>query len=147
MKLLIVGSGELFPDIENQRQQLGISEDCVLEPAKVEVVDWLRAMDIFVLSSDSESFPNALLEAMACGCCVVGSNVGGVPELIQDGENGLLFRSGDVNDLVAKLTGVIQSRELRDRLGSNAARTARESFSIGIAVRKTESLYEELLTR
>jgi glycosyltransferase involved in cell wall biosynthesis len=147
MKLLIVGSGELLPEIEKQRQELGISEDCVLEPAKAEVVDYLRAMDIFVLSSDSESFPNALLEAMACGCCVIGSNVGGVPELIQDGENGLLFRTGDVNDLVAKLARVIQSRELRDRLGSSAARSARESFSMEIAVRKTESLYEELLTR
>jgi glycosyltransferase involved in cell wall biosynthesis len=147
MKLLIVGSGELLAELERHRQDLGIAEACVLEPAKSEVVDWLRAMDIFVLSSDSESFPNALLEGMACGCCVVGSNVGGVAELIQDRENGLLFRSGDVDDLVTKLTEVIQSADLRERLGSNAARSAREKFSIEIAVGKTQAVYDELLQR
>lgn len=147
MKLLIVGSGELLPEVEKQRDRLGIAQDCVLEPAKSEVADWLRGMDIFVLSSDSESFPNALLEAMACGCCVIGSKVGGVPELIQDRENGLLFHSGDAEDLAAKLTEAIQSRELRESLGQNAARSAREDFSIEIAVEKTQALYDELLLR
>jgi L-malate glycosyltransferase len=145
MKLLIVGSGELLPVLEEHRQKLGIAEDCIMEPAKSEVADWLRAMDVFVLCSDSESFPNALLEAMACGCCAIGSEVGGVPELIQDRENGLLFVSGDIDDLAAKLTEAIQSHEFRERLSSNAARSVRERFSIEIAVEKTQHLYDELL--
>src|SRR5262249_30034787 len=113
IRLLIVGSGESLGQLEEKRRQMDLEKACVLEPAKSDVPNWLHRMDVFVLASNSESFPNALLEAMACGCCVIGSAVGGVPELIRDQENGLLFQSGDVDDLAAKLTTVIRWKDLR----------------------------------
>ena len=63
MKLLIVGSGPVLPKLETLRDELGIAADCVFEPSQTEVAPWLRALDIYVMSSETESFPNALLEA------------------------------------------------------------------------------------
>jgi glycosyltransferase involved in cell wall biosynthesis len=147
VQLLIVGSGERLPALESQRHRLGLEKVCRFEPAQTEVADWFRSMDIFVLPSRSESFPNALLEAMACGCCAIGSRVGGIPELIEHGENGLLFDSGDAAQLADALTLVVRDEALRQRLSAEAARTARERFSMAIATRRMQSLYESLLER
>jgi glycosyltransferase involved in cell wall biosynthesis len=145
MKLIIVGRGEMRPDIEKLIAETGIGEDCLLCPETPAVAEWMRAMDIFVLCSESESFPNALLEAMACGCCVIGSRVGGVPELITDRVNGLLFEPRNVDALAGALTEVIGNADLRTRFGQHAATTAREEFSVEIAARRTEALYESAL--
>src|SRR5260370_24059118 len=91
MKLLIAGSGETLRSLEDLRSQLDLEQDCLFEPAKKAVAEWMRTMDIFVLPSDSESFPNALLQAMACGCAVIGSPTGGLPAHLQDPPTGPLF--------------------------------------------------------
>lgn len=147
IRLLIVGSGDLLAALEQQRDRLGLGADCVFAPSQVDVAPWLRKMDVFVLCSDSESFPNALLEAMASGCCVIGSRVGGVPELIEDGRSGLLFEPGDAADLAAKLARVTDDENLRDRLAREAARQAREEFSIEVAVARLEDLYSRVAGR
>ena len=107
----------------------------------------LRALDIFVLCSRSEAFSNALLEAMACGCCAVGTEVGGTPELIGRNERGLLCRPDDPDDLAAKLAVLIQDEALRRRLAAEAARCAREHFSVQAAAERISGIYEELLCR
>jgi glycosyltransferase involved in cell wall biosynthesis len=145
VKLLIVGSGQELSSLEQQRDRLGLGQDCTFEPAKQDVAEWMRAIDIFVMCSDSESFPNALLEAMACGCCVVASRVGGIPELVADGRNGLLFESGNANDLAAKLASIVIDQALRRRLACEAARSARDEFSIEAAVARLERLYSRIL--
>lgn len=145
MKLLIVGSGPELEALEEQRRRLDLQESCVLQPARKEIASWMRAMDIFVLPSSSESFPNSLLEAMACGCCVVASRVGGIPELVTHEWDGLLFPSGDAPALAHSLALLIQDGALRERFGRAAAVTARERFSVEINVRRTQELYESLL--
>ncbi len=105
----------------------------------------MRALDIFVISSESESFPNGLLEAMACGCASIGSRVGGIPELINPGVSGLLFESKSVPDLAVALTQLIQDPALRERLAQQAAIEARDKFSIEAFARRNEALYEKLL--
>ncbi len=144
-KLLIVGSGETLGALQRQCEQLGLLTDCRFEPAQKDVVPWMHSIDIFVMSSRSESFPNALLEAMACGCCVIGSDVGGIPELIEDGQSGLLFRSGDAADLSEKLASVLSDTALRRRLASNAAARAAHKFSMEQAVARIEHIYTSLL--
>jgi glycosyltransferase involved in cell wall biosynthesis len=99
------------------------------------------------LSSRSEAFPNALLEAMACGRCVVGSRVGGVPEMIGNDERGLLFRSGDARDLAQKLTVLIADEHLRRDLGTRAAEFAKTGFSMETAARRMAEIYETILRR
>jgi L-malate glycosyltransferase len=147
MKLLIVGGGPVLPQLEALRDQLGIAADCIFQPAQSEVVRWMRALDIYVMCSESESFPNALLEAMACGCTVVGSRVGGIPELITDGVSGLLFETKSVESLVAALTKLILDPALRRRFAQQAASLARETFSMEINARRNTSLYRTLLAR
>ena len=105
----------------------------------------MRATDIYVNSSVSESFPNGLLEAMTCGCCAIGSRVGGIPELITHGEDGLVFDSARQEDLTNMLRLAVTDRELREKMQAKAIVTARERFSIAIAARRVEALYEELL--
>jgi glycosyltransferase involved in cell wall biosynthesis len=146
-KLLIVGSGEMLEPLERRAEQLKIVKDCVFEPAKTSVAGWMRAIDVFVMASQSESFPNALLEAMSCGCCVVGSSVGGIPELIEDGESGLLFRSGDANDLAKQLARVIECPEMRNNLARGARRRAVDEFSMERATARMEQFYAATLER
>jgi glycosyltransferase involved in cell wall biosynthesis len=146
VKLVLVGSGEMLPHLEQLRERLGIARDCRFEPARANVAPWMRSMDVFVMCSESESFPNALLEAMACGCCVIGSNVGGIPELIQAGESGLLFRSGDAADLAEKLACVLKDAALRHRLAAAAAARASSEFSMETAAERMQRLYGSLLT-
>jgi glycosyltransferase involved in cell wall biosynthesis len=145
MKLLIVGSGEMLAALQAGRKRLNLEEDCVFEPEKRDVADWMRAIDIFVTPSSSESFPNALLEAMGCGCCVIASRVGGIPEMVSHRDNGLLFESGELEGLVSALTTVICDKSLRDRLGREASRTAREHFSIQMMARRMEEIYNTVL--
>jgi L-malate glycosyltransferase len=145
MKLVIVGQGPMLAQLEALRDRLDLQDEMLLAPATSEVAQWMRSIDIFVLPSTSESFSNALLEAMACGCCVIGSRVGGTPELIGDQISGLLFNSGDVDGLVDCLKKVIRDQNLRNRFASAAAHRAATEFSIERAVKRTEALYTSLL--
>lgn len=145
MKLLIVGSGEMLAAWLALRRELGLEECCHFEPASADVARWMRLMDIFVLPSRSEGFPNALLEAMACGCAVIGSAAGGIPELIDDGRDGFLFPPGDADQLAGRLSTLITGAELRRRMGSEAAAKARTRFSMEIAAARMERFYESLL--
>ncbi len=147
MKLLLVGSGPELPRLQLNCRRLGIQDDCVILPATSRVPQFLRAFDIFVLCSRSEAFSNSLLEAMACGCCAVGSRVGGTPELIGNDERGLLFRTGDAGDLAEKLATLIGNEQLRSQLGTRAADFARTTLNIEIAARRMEDIYESLLQR
>jgi YD repeat-containing protein len=147
LKLAIVGEGAELPKLRETAARLGLNENCLLAPATRDVARWMRAMDIFVLPSYSEAFSNSLLEAMACGCCVVGSRVGGTPELIGENERGLLFQSGNVEDLAAQLARLIADGDLRRELGARAARFAGERLSIEVAVERTCALWEKLLER
>jgi glycosyltransferase involved in cell wall biosynthesis len=121
--------------------RLRIAHLCHFEPAAANVADWMRAIDIFVLCSTSESFSNSLLEAMACGCCPLASRVGGLPEMIIEEENGLLIKAGDAADLAAKLERVIRDDGLRSALGAAAAQRAYGKFSVQAFVHNMEELY------
>ena len=146
IRLLFVGSGVELAALEKLAGELNVRDACVFVPSTADVVTWMRAIDIFVLSSSIESFPNALLEAMACGCAPVASIVGGVPELVTDGHSGLLFPSGDVDGLTRALERLIRDPALRASIARNAATVARENFSIQRAVQRMEALYESLIT-
>jgi glycosyltransferase involved in cell wall biosynthesis len=147
IKLLIVGSGPELPKLEANGRRLGIQDDCVFVPATPSVAQYLRVLDIFVSCSYSEAFSNVVLEAMACGCCVVGSRVGGTPELIGKDSRGLLFRSGDASDLVDKLSTLLANDSLRHELGARAADFAKTKLNIEIASQRMAEIYEKLLRR
>ncbi len=147
MKLVILGSGPMLAALERERNRLRLDQDCIFQPAQPSVIEWLYGMDIFVLPSSSESFPNALLEAMACGCCVIGSRVGGIPELISDRKSGLLFEPGSVADLAQKLAFAIQNYDCRKRIAAGAVEAAHTQFPMARTLQRMQDLYESLLAK
>ncbi|HMK30976.1 MAG TPA: glycosyltransferase family 4 protein [Terriglobales bacterium] len=144
-RLLIVGSGPLKGELERRIQDLNLASACILQEASSTPAEWMRAMDIFVLPSRMEAFSNALLEAMACGCCPVGSRVGGTPELIRHGERGILFEPGNGEQLAEALRTLLLDPGLRRRMAQAAARFAHESLTIDIAASRLASIYRDLL--
>jgi len=147
MRLAIVGSGPELSNFQANSRRLGLQDDCEFLPATRSVPQFLRSIDTYVSCSRSEAFSNTILEAMACGCGVVGSRVGGTPELIGNDERGLLFRPGDAADLAAKLTTLIENESLRRELGTRAAEFAKRKLSIEIAAERMAEIYELMLSR
>ena len=145
MKLAIVGDGPMLESLRSESAALGIREDCVYALSTEKVTDWLRAIDIFVLPSLSEALSNALMEAMACGCPVVASNVGGNPELVRSGETGLLFEPADAPGLASALITLIENESLRMRLAEAGARFVREHLSICASAQRMGGIYEQLI--
>jgi glycosyltransferase involved in cell wall biosynthesis len=145
MKLAIIGSGPCLADLQDRARALGVLPDCVFEPATPRVADWLHAIDIFVLPSLSEALSNSLMEAMACGCCVAASRVGGNPELVAHGETGMLFEPRDVAGLAGVLRLLVRDPALRGELALNAARLIHSRFSLRAAARRMGEIYSALL--
>lgn len=105
----------------------GIADSCRLEPPTMDPMDWHAAADLFVLSSDVESAPIALAEAMAFGTPALATRVFGVPELITDGLDGVLFEPNDVADLAGTLDAVLgMDPDHLHAIGARGAARARE---------------------
>lgn len=145
MKLAVVGSGPCLPDLQARARALGILPDCVFEPATARVADWLASIDIFVLPSLTEALSNSLMEAMACGCCVAASRVGGNPELVAHGETGMLFEPRDAAGLAHTLRLLVRDPALRNELASRAARMIHSRFTLAAAAGRMGEIYSGLL--
>jgi len=111
-----------------------------------EILQEMRDNDIFMFTSDkNEGWGAVANEAMSQGCVVVGSNeIGSVPYLIKDGENGLIFQSCDVGSLTAQVTKLIDNPEMLNRLSKKAASTMRELWSPQVAAKNLMTLIEDL---
>ncbi len=147
LRVAIVGSGPMLEPLRALSIKLGIQGRCHFEPSTPDVARWLREIDIFVLPSLSEALSNSLMEAMACGCAVVASEVGGNPELVAEGRTGLLFPAGDASALADRIESLIKDDELRNRLATAAAAEVRRRFSLEASVGTMEAIYDEMLAR
>jgi glycosyltransferase involved in cell wall biosynthesis len=143
--LVIVGSGPEQQRVKALATELGINERCHFEPATSDVADWLSRIDIFVLPSRTEALSNSLMEAMACSCCVIASRVGGNPELIDEGENGLLFDVDDVAQLTAQMEALMADPARRQRLASAASVKMAAHFTYSQAAATMQEIYESVL--
>jgi len=144
-RLLVVGSGPMLAELEARANALQLGGDCRFQSAAQNVAQWLRVMDIFVLPSLSEALSNSLMEAMACGCCAIASDTGGNPELVRDGETGLLFPVGDTTALAACMDRLLANRAERRRLAANGAQFMRECFNREAAARRMGEIYTSYL--
>ena len=144
LRLVLVGAGPLEGDLRRLARQLGIDERVAMLGSRDDVAELLAGFDAFVLSSRHEGLPIALLEAMAAGVACVATRVGGVPEVITDGVDGLLVEAGDPSALALAVARLLDDEELRVALGEQARATA-AGFDLGAAVRRTQDVYEEVL--
>jgi len=126
--LVILGEGPERQEIEKLAADLNIGDAVKLPGVVEEPGQWLRKAQFFVLPSRYEGFPNALLEAMACGCAVIAADCpSGPAEIVQNEINGLLVPTEDVNALSKAILRLMQDHALRDRLAARAVRI-KETF-------------------
>ncbi|MBA7507586.1 N-acetyl-alpha-D-glucosaminyl L-malate synthase [subsurface metagenome] len=144
MKLLLVGQGEERDRLEQLAKNLGLSSyvKFVGEVPYKEVPEYMAASDVFVLPSLSEGFPNVILEAMASGMPIVATRVGGLAEIIKDGDNGFLVEPGNPQQLAEKVLLILKDKELRERISRNNKEAAKEYSWEGI-VDRLEKVYSD----
>jgi glycosyltransferase involved in cell wall biosynthesis len=145
IRLVVVGSGSMLDELEKLARELELGRDCVFAPSTPQVAEWLSIMDIFVLPSVSEALSNSLMEAMACGCGVIASSVGGNPELVSDGERGLLFESGNVQDLARQIIQMAADATGRKKMAEAGREFIRSEFSLSRATNRMTGIYRQLL--
>jgi glycosyltransferase involved in cell wall biosynthesis len=145
--LLLVGGGELENAVREQVAGLGLQGRVRFLGVRADVADILRASDVFVLSSRWEGNPLSVMEAMAAGLPVVSTGVGGVPELVREGETGLLVPSEDAGALAQAMQALVDDPVRRRAMGAAARQHAVAHFDIRHTVRGYEQLYEALLKR
>lgn len=146
VQLLVVGDGSLRAAMEQQAMALGC-DDAVTwagRQPQEELSQYYSRMDIVLMPSRSEGFGLTAIEAMAHGCVVVASDIGGLPEVVRDGVCGLLHRSEDVRDMAEKICSLIASSELYRSLQKNALQHV-QKFSFQRYASAVCDLYERLI--
>jgi N-acetyl-alpha-D-glucosaminyl L-malate synthase BshA len=145
--LVMVGDGPDRFEAEAQARELGVG-DRVFFRGKIEAVAPLLAgADLFLLPSNSESFGLSALEALASGVPVVGSLVGGLPEVVRDGETGCLLPVGDVDAMARAAVAILRDDERWQAMSTAAAADARTRFSLDAVVSEYEAFYQYTLAR
>jgi glycosyltransferase involved in cell wall biosynthesis len=145
--VVIAGEGGERDGLEQLRAQLGLRGSVHLVGARDDVPDLLAAFDVGVCCSDSEGGPLSVMEYMAAGLPVVASDVGGLPELVHDGDTGILVPPRDPGALAAAVAGLLADRGRREELGASARELVRTEYGIDRWVERLEALYASLLAR
>jgi glycosyltransferase involved in cell wall biosynthesis len=149
LHLYIIGKGKEQNRLKKKIKELKLEQKITLLGLldHKSISEWLKAADIFILPSQNEGTPNSLLEAMASGLPVIASQVGGIPELIQENIEGLLFKSDSKEDLKEKLYKLIKDNQLQEFLGKNAQKKIATHYdSWKNQSEKLLALYKQLLS-
>jgi glycosyltransferase involved in cell wall biosynthesis len=143
--LCMVGDGPDRQSVENLAGGLGIMRDSLFPGYQEDVGPFFAAFDVFVLPSGNEGTPVTAIEALASGCPVVATRVGGVPDVVTDGEDGFLVDPGDVEGLAASLARLANDPALRARMGGAGRERMRSRYAVDRLIDDVDRLYRELL--
>jgi len=143
--LLIAGEGKLRKTHEYRIDKLGLGSRARLIGYRSDMDEIYALTDIFVLPSLVEGMPNVLLEAMSHGKPVIATEVGGVPEIINDGVNGMIVPPGDAGALEKKILFLAEKRERRDRIGALAMKRVKEHFGLHHMIQGYHELYQRFI--
>ncbi|WP_102335850.1 N-acetyl-alpha-D-glucosaminyl L-malate synthase BshA [Salimicrobium jeotgali] len=144
-KLVLVGDGPEFNKVYNLVEQLGIEEKVLFVGKQERVQELLSIADVKLLLSEKESFGLVLLEAMACGVPCIGTDTGGIPEVIEDGVYGYIVEVQDIEQVKEKALRILKDAQLSRSFSENAVRAVSEKFSAEKIVKQYEKLYEQVL--
>jgi glycosyltransferase involved in cell wall biosynthesis len=144
---ILVGDGELRGELEAQARRLGLAPHVRFAGWRDNVAEVLALADVFVLPSESEGFGRVLVEAMAMGRPVVATNVGGIPDIVLDGETGLLVEPADPAALASAVGALLDEPARAARLGAAGRARAESTFSLGAHVDAVERVYDEIIGR
>ncbi|MDT4897817.1 MAG: L-malate glycosyltransferase [Acidobacteriota bacterium] len=144
-RLVMVGDGSERSLAEHRARCLGVDEQCSFVGKQPKISDYLSASDVLLLPSEQESFGLAALEAMACEVPVIASRVGGIPEVVTDGETGFLSEVGDVEKMSADAARLAADEELRREMGRRARESAISRYSTDLVIPQYINFYERVL--
>lgn len=146
-RLIMVGDGSERPNAEHRARCLGIYESCTFVGKQPNIVDYLSVSDVLLLPSEQESFGLAALEAMACELPVIASLVGGLPEVVTDGETGYLSEVGDVDKMAHDAARLLTDSNFRHEMGRRARESAISRYRTDIVIPQYIDFYEKILSK
>jgi glycosyltransferase involved in cell wall biosynthesis len=147
VQLLLMGDGPQRQRIQTRVAMRGVQSSVTFAGWSENVAGWIKTADLLLLPSLTEGSPNVMLEAMACGCPVVASDVPGSRELITPHENGCLCCSGDVRCFAQEVLGLLEDEALRQRLAESALLRVRQRHDIQDVVVRWRSAYDRLISQ
>ena len=142
--LVLAGEGTLRAQVQERVNKLGLTSRVHFIGLRTDVPDVLGAADVFVLSSDYEGNPLAVIEAMAAGLPIASTAVGGVPELLENGKEGFIVQPGRAEQLSEAMVTLLKDGKLRRAMGAAAAARAKDKFDVSAMIRAYEELYSEI---
>jgi N-acetyl-alpha-D-glucosaminyl L-malate synthase BshA len=142
-KLVILAGGDFTPFAKDV-QRLGLENRVIVRDKVYDTEDYLQAADLGLVTSDTESFCLSILEAMCFACPSIARNVGGIPEVIEDGVSGLLVDSEDPASIARAVESLMKDPSRRSKVGHMAQDRAREQFSANVIVPQYEALYRRV---
>lgn len=146
-KLLLVGEGPERLFVQQLVRELKVSSHVAFLGQQDYLEQLIACADLLLLPSETESFGLVALEAHACGVPVLASRVGGIPEVVRDGETGFLVPVGEIGEMAEKAEKLLTDEELHRQFGANARRVAEERFRQELILPQYEALYEEVVSR
>jgi L-malate glycosyltransferase len=144
-KLLLVGDGPEMKNVCNLAGELGIRDKVLLLGKQERVEELYSLSDLMLLLSEKESFGLVALEAMACGVPCIGTNVGGIPEVIVNGQTGYICELGDIKTITEKAVEILTNEEIHRRYSANSMERAEKRFSAEQIVSEYENIYYQLV--
>ncbi len=140
--LVIAGEGPLAEELRAQARSLGLEPHVRFLGPRIDVPELLKVFDLYVLPSLWEGLPMVLLEAMAAGCPIVATDVGGISSAIEHGSNGLLVKPADPESLAQAIIRLVADPALRQNMARAGRRVFLERFSADVMTRRYERLYQ-----
>jgi N-acetyl-alpha-D-glucosaminyl L-malate synthase BshA len=145
-RLVMIGDGPERSPAERRLRDLGLEDRVAFLGKQDRFEELLAAADVFLLPSEQESFGLAALEALSCGIPVVGSDIGGIPELVTPGETGLLAPVGDIQAMARHVLTLVEDPVRWRDYSRRAREQVLERFQLGPAIDRYEALYRRLAT-
>lgn len=143
--LLLVGDGDDRERLEQRAHELGLARSCLFLGYQEDVAPWYAVCDAVVLTSASEGTPVTIIEALAAGRAVVATRVGGVPDVVDEGETGFLVPPGDTRALAERLETLARDPERRRAMGEAGRERVLRRYAVERLVEDVDALYRELL--
>lgn len=146
-RFVIAGEGELRPALERQIKDLHLEKHVLLAGFRPDVLSLHKAFDVFVMSSVTEGLGTSLLDAMAAGKPIVATRTGGIPEVVADGETGILVPPRDHDAMAEAIVRLLKDQTLRRRMGDAGRARARSLFSAERMVQDTVNVYQRMASQ
>jgi glycosyltransferase involved in cell wall biosynthesis len=143
----IVGNGDKQADLKVQSKNLGLEDDILFFGKRDDIPSLLAKSDIFVLPSLLENQPLSVIEAQIAGKAIIVNDVGGLPEIVEDGVTGLITPAGDIKTLCKKINLLLEDEKYRKRLGANAKKWGMTHWSLDKGVKHLIEIYQSAISK